>query len=108
MNFHDFRNWFDGFVENIEGAPTEAQWQRLLARMAEVTETAPTPVIVQQQAPPPEPKKPATEKAWRAQFIAALIEKGYDKESAEESLEDVMPIDLGRDPRQAAASVAVN
>lgn len=29
MHLSEFKAWFEGFTENIQGVPTEAQWNRL-------------------------------------------------------------------------------
>ena len=39
MNMSEFKAWFDGFTENIDGAPSAKQWKRITEQIAEVDET---------------------------------------------------------------------
>lgn len=36
MKITEFKAWFEGFTENIEGAPTEAQFEKIRAKVAEI------------------------------------------------------------------------
>ncbi len=36
MTKNEFKAWFQGFSEGIEGQPTEAQWQRVCERVNEI------------------------------------------------------------------------
>ncbi len=36
MTPSEFKAWFDGFVEALEGTPSVAQWARIKARVAEI------------------------------------------------------------------------
>lgn len=36
MKITEFKAWFEGFTENIEGAPTEAQFEKIKAKVAEI------------------------------------------------------------------------
>ena len=36
MTPSEFKAWFDGFGEGVTGLPTEAQWARIKARVAEI------------------------------------------------------------------------
>lgn len=114
--FHDFLVWFDGWAENIDGTPTEKQWTRLKAKVAEVRSATPQPaaVIVHERngvqtagpLPPAEPRKPTNLREWKAEFTGRLIEQGVDLESARDILdgycEEMPNIDITTDPRHMA------
>lgn len=36
MTPQEFKAWFDGFTEAFDGAPSEAQWGRIKARVSEI------------------------------------------------------------------------
>jgi hypothetical protein len=36
MTPSEFKAWFDGFTENMDYVPTEEQWKRIKARVAEI------------------------------------------------------------------------
>ena len=42
MKTSEFRAWFEGFTENIEGAPSEAQFAKIKAKVIEIDEVAVT------------------------------------------------------------------
>ena len=47
MTPQEFKAWFDGFSEGITGTPTDKQWERIKARVAEIDNVAITyPVFV--------------------------------------------------------------
>jgi hypothetical protein len=37
MTLSEFKAWFEGFTECMEGAPDESQWQRIQARVKEIS-----------------------------------------------------------------------
>jgi hypothetical protein len=39
MTLAEFKAWFEGFTEDMSGAPTEKQWKKIKARVAEITGT---------------------------------------------------------------------
>ena len=41
MNLSEFKAWFEGYTEAMEGRPTEKQWKRIQARVKEIKD-APT------------------------------------------------------------------
>lgn len=52
MTPNEFKAWFDGFSESIDGAPSEKQWARMKARVAEIDGVPITyPVFVDRYAP---------------------------------------------------------
>lgn len=54
MTPSEFKAWFDGFSEGIESLPTETQWKRIKARVAEIDGVAISyPVFVQRYWPAP-------------------------------------------------------
>jgi hypothetical protein len=36
MNLSEFKAWFEGFGEGISGNPTEKQWEKIVAKVAEI------------------------------------------------------------------------
>lgn len=47
MTLSEFKAWFDGFTEDMDGAPTEKQWERIKGRVGEITGQSVTyPVFV--------------------------------------------------------------
>jgi hypothetical protein len=36
MTLAEFKAWFNGFTESMESGPTEKQWERIKARVAEI------------------------------------------------------------------------
>ncbi len=56
MTLAEFKAWFEGFTETLEGAPSEKQWERIKARVAEIDGTVTTyPVFVDRYIPPYRP-----------------------------------------------------
>ncbi|ENN86054.1 hypothetical protein RHSP_31883 [Rhizobium freirei PRF 81] len=56
MTLAEFKAWFEGFTETLEGAPSEKQWERIKARVAEINGTVTTyPVYVDRYMPPYRP-----------------------------------------------------
>lgn len=54
MTPSEFKAWFDGFSEGIENLPTENQWKRIKARVAEIDGvTISYPAFVQRYWPAP-------------------------------------------------------
>lgn len=39
MTLAEFKAWFDGFSETMDGPPNEKQWDRIKARVAEISNT---------------------------------------------------------------------
>ena len=37
MTLNEFKAWFEGFTEMMEGAPTEKQWRRIKARVVDIS-----------------------------------------------------------------------
>jgi len=106
FSWRDFQIWFEGFSENIEGSPSEKQWERVCKRIADVSGGPDVPAPVQAvvpAAPPAEPKqKRLTLTQWRKQFIETLMDEqfGYDPDTAREMLPG--KIDTSIDPAVAA------
>jgi hypothetical protein len=47
MDVGQFKAWFEGFTEGMEGPPTAKQWERIRAKVKEITHVAATyPVFV--------------------------------------------------------------
>lgn len=110
---NDFLNWFSGYAENIEKAPTAKQWSRIVAKVkdlsvshasSEVQRTV-TDLAASSPVAAPAPRgdaKPTTATAWKSQYQAALIEGGCDDETASDFTNDVK-VDMSTPPRDAAA-----
>jgi hypothetical protein len=53
MTKSEFKAWFDGFCEGMDGVPNEKQWERIKARVAEIDDTPVTyPVFVDRYVDP--------------------------------------------------------
>lgn len=52
MTVSEFKAWFEGFTETLEGPPNQKQWDRIKARVKEVDGVATTyPVYVERYRP---------------------------------------------------------
>lgn len=40
MNLSEFKAWFDGFTESMEGKPTDKQWKRIKEQVKKIDGTA--------------------------------------------------------------------
>lgn len=38
MNTQEFKAWFEGFTESMNGVPSKKAWERIKSRVAEITE----------------------------------------------------------------------
>lgn len=104
-NLRDFLNWFSGYAENVKKQPTPSQWARIkekvrvLEQMADAEpEVVAAPVAASK---PPRMAKPTNEREWKSQYIGALVELGFDTDSAKEFAATV-DVDLGKEPAVAA------
>lgn len=53
MNLSEFKAWFEGFTENMDGEPNAKQWKRIKARVAEITpDPTPWPVYIERYVNP--------------------------------------------------------
>lgn len=70
MNLSEFKAWFEGYTEAMEGRPTEKQWKRIQGRVKEIKD-APTsyPVFVDRYWNYPRPYWP--------QYIGQGVGMGY-------------------------------
>lgn len=51
MTLSEFKAWFEGFTENIDGIPSKKQWARIRKRVNEISDT-PTPFFVERYLRP--------------------------------------------------------
>lgn len=118
-----FLAWFEGYAENINGRPTQKQWDRVVTKIkairapvmreeAPVTRSvapAPSAALAQDQAPDPfakpPPSEPATEEEWIAQYIEALVDLGLDEDSAKDDAVS-RDADMRRSPQDVARETA--
>lgn len=107
MDLPSFLSWFSGFAENIEKQPNAKQWSRIVAKVAELEAAPKVPgaVVSSAAAAPALPSKPINESQWRAMYQAALLDGGFDNESAQEMARGV-DVDMSRDPAAVAKSDA--
>ena len=47
MTLSEFKAWFEGYTEGLDGAPTEKQFKRIKAKVAEITGTPITQTAIQ-------------------------------------------------------------
>lgn len=45
MTLSEFKAWFEGYTEGLDGAPTEKQFKRIKAKVAEITGTPITQTV---------------------------------------------------------------
>ena len=52
MNLAEFKAWFDGFTENLDGPPGPKAWERICARVKEIKpDPTPWPQFVKEYIP---------------------------------------------------------
>lgn len=106
----DFLNWFDGFQENIETAPSEKQWGRVRERIEALraadaaSPSPPVPPIPQAALVPTSNPTPRTSEIWLAAAKKALEDMGCDPDTAREMLPE-FTVDLDIEPSDAAKEV---
>jgi truncated hemoglobin YjbI len=98
-----FLSWFEGFAENVENSPTASQWERIKAKIADITDDEPASAAPSQASKrrAPVPIKIETRSQWIGAYKAAMMEQGIDYESASEILNG-REIDIAMDPVAAA------
>lgn len=42
MTLSEFKTWFEGYTETIQAPPTEEQWERVKARINEISGSSPS------------------------------------------------------------------
>ena len=47
MTLQEFKAWFEGFTENLDGTPNAKQWKRIQKRVQDINGTPVTPVIIE-------------------------------------------------------------
>jgi hypothetical protein len=53
MTLSEFKAWFDGFTECMDGTPSREQWERIRARVSEINGAAtPYPVFIDRYVEP--------------------------------------------------------
>lgn len=45
MTLAEFKAWFEGFTEDMDGAPSKKQWERIKARVSEIDGVAVTRTV---------------------------------------------------------------
>lgn len=56
MNLSEFKAWFEGFTEDMDGEPNPKQWKRIKKRVGEITsDPTPWPVYVRDYYRPFQP-----------------------------------------------------
>lgn len=97
----NFLAWFEGFAENIDGAPSEKQWGRIRDRIASLTVPSAGSCGPAAISAPPPPARPTTKAGWKAAYTEAAVNLGADLDTAMEMAGETV-IDLSRDPAEAA------
>jgi hypothetical protein len=46
MNLQEFKAWFEGFNENLDGPPNERQWARIMKKISLIKDAKPTTEVV--------------------------------------------------------------
>lgn len=52
MTLAEFKAWFEGFTEDLEGAPNEKQFAKIKQRVAEIDGTPVNPVVIREYIRP--------------------------------------------------------
>lgn len=58
MTLAEFKAWFEGFTESMDGAPDEKQWKRIKARVKEIDGVAITKTVFVDRYLSPGPWRP--------------------------------------------------
>lgn len=59
MHLSEFKAWFEGFTEDMDGRPNEKQWTKIQKRVKEITaDYTPTPVFIEKYVLPYYPYYP--------------------------------------------------
>lgn len=100
----EFMAWFSGYVENIDGAPNQKQWGRILSRIRELEEQGRAP---RQEAAPANvnPVQVAAVAAKEASWLAQVEGELMVRNAPPHVLDRVMAgidIDLAEAPSVAA------
>lgn len=48
MTLAEFKAWFEGFTEDMDGAPNEKQWKRIKAKIKDINGASVTPVVIKE------------------------------------------------------------
>lgn len=48
MNLSEFKAWFEGFTDGIDSNPTEKQWEKIKAKVAEIKAEPTSPVVIRE------------------------------------------------------------
>ena len=112
-----FLAWFEGYAENINGRPTQKQWDRIVSKIKAIRAPvmrAEAPVMrsaapAQEEVPDPfakpPPREPANEEEWMTQYIEALVDCGLDEDSAKDDAVS-RDADMRRSPQDVARETA--
>jgi hypothetical protein len=110
-NLRDFLNWFEGFSDNLDKAPTAKQWEKIKERLLALKDepeaaAAPQAALpVQPVAVPagvdPDPRGTTVVAKWRA-AVKTLLMDTYDEADANDELAKI-PVDLNREPAEVVA-----
>lgn len=110
-----FLDWFEGFAENIDGAPTDKQWGRVVERIKRLTVDHHQPQVQAMQptiAAQPQTQisnanvLPSTPEQWCERFMTEMMEHGIDPESAAEYLEGAGGMNAAVMPEVKARDIA--
>lgn len=106
MTLAEFKAWFEGFTESMEGAPDDKQWERIKARVKDIDGVAVTKtVFVDRYVPTP----------WRPYWTSLDCFSGVSdgnvaflagKSSGETFNSHAAMLDLGKAEYTAALSAA--
>ena len=80
MHLSEFKAWFDGFTEDMEGPPNPKQWKKIRARVAEITnDYTPTPIFIDRYVTP-------YRRYWHETWYCSLSSNNTDNGSGGASL----------------------
>lgn len=76
MTLAEFKAWFEGFSETMEGAPSEKQWERIKARVAEINGSVVTERVFVDRYIEPYRRYWPSAPYWTAYSTAGTIDHG--------------------------------
>jgi hypothetical protein len=90
MTKSEFRAWFDGFCEGMDGAPNEKQWERIKARVAEIDDKVVSyPVYIDRYVEPYRRYWPNNVPYWGSPLVATCTAGKLEGQSVSDDLQKV-------------------
>jgi hypothetical protein len=112
-SLRDFLNWFEGFSENLDKAPTAKQWEKIKERILALKDAPElamvvAPAVLANFPPPaqtlpadvdPDPRGTKVVQMWKEKVLRGL-EEVYDAGDARKILDTEITVDLNAEPAE--------